>query len=123
MVWNRGISCGLLPAGSPLGVWLLIGFSLGMSVVLTWWLFRAEGRWLALGLGLVVGGARECDRPLRLWRGGRLFHFHAFGKSWYVFSVADAAIVMGVVGILIDALFIARPARRRNWKDVSDDAR
>jgi len=124
MVWNRGISYGLLPAGSPLGVWLLIGFSLGMSVVLTWWLFRAEGRWLALGLGLVVGGAlgNVIDRFV-YGAVADFFHFHAFGKSWYVFNVADAAIVMGVVGILIDALFIARPAKAPELEGVSDDAR
>jgi signal peptidase II len=103
---------------------LLIGFSLGMSVVLTWWLFRAEGRWLALGLGLVVGGAlgNVIDRCV-YGAVADFFHFHAFGKSWYVFNVADAAIVMGVVGILIDALFIARPAKAPELEGVSDDAR
>jgi len=124
MVWNRGISYGLLPAGSPLEVWLLIGFSLGMSLVLAWWLLKAETGWLALGLGLVIGGAlgNVIDR-FAYGAVADFFHFHAFGKSWYVFNVADAAIVMGVVAILIDALFIARPAKAPELEGVSDDAR
>ena len=35
-------------------------------------------------------------------------HAHAWGWSWYVFNVADAAIVCGVVALLIDGLFPAR---------------
>ncbi len=124
MVWNRGISYGLLPANSDWQVWLLIGFSLGMSLVLSWWLVRAQSRWLALGLGLVVGGAlgNVIDRFV-YGAVADFFHFHAFGKSWYVFNVADAAIVMGVVAILIDALFIARPKTAPALEGLPDDAR
>ncbi len=109
MVWNEGISYGLFPADSAGEKYLLIGFSLGMALILTWWLVRADGRWLALGLGLVIGGAigNVIDRVLY----GAVvdfFHFHAFGYSWYVFNVADAAIVLGVVAILIDAVFMGR---------------
>lgn len=109
MVWNQGISYGLFPADSALERYLLIAFSLGMSAILAWWLTRAENRWLALGLGLVIGGAigNVIDRFLY----GAVvdfFHFHASGYSWYVFNVADAAIVLGVVAILIDALFMGR---------------
>ena len=124
MVWNKGISYGLLPADSPWQMWLLIAFSLGMSLVLSWWLLRAQSRWLALGLGLVVGGAlgNVIDR-FRFGAVADFFHFHAFGKSWYVFNVADAAIVMGVVAILIDALFIGRPKAAGEVEGLSDDAR
>lgn len=124
MVWNKGISYGLFPADSPLERWLLIGFSLIMSAVLSWWLVRAQTRWLALGLGLVVGGAlgNVIDRFV-YGAVADFFHFHAFGKSWYVFNVADAAIVMGVVAILIDALFIGRPKAAGEVEGLSDDAR
>lgn len=124
MVWNPGISYGLLPSDSPLQMWLLIGFSLAMSVVLSWWLFRAGTRWLALGLGLVIGGAlgNVIDRLL-YGAVADFFHFHALGYSWYVFNVADAAIVLGVVAILIDAVFIGRPLAPAALEGVSDDAR
>lgn len=109
MVWNEGISYGLFPADSANERYLLIGFSLVMALILAWWLLRADGRWLALGLGLVIGGAigNVIDRFLY----GAVvdfFHFHGFGYSWYVFNVADAAIVLGVGAILIDAVFMGR---------------
>jgi len=109
MVWNEGISYGLFPADSPGEKWLLIGFSLLMALILTSWMVRADGRWLGLGLGLVIGGAvgNVIDRFIY----GAVvdfFHFHAFGYSWYVFNVADAAIVLGVGAILIDAVFMGR---------------
>lgn len=112
MVWNEGISYGLFPADSAGEKYLLIGFSVVMALILTWWLTRAETRWLALGLGLVVGGAvgNVIDRVLY----GAVvdfFHFHGFGYSWYVFNVADAAIVLGVGAILIDAVFMGRAPR------------
>lgn len=111
MVWNEGISYGLFPADSANEKYLLIGFSLVMALILTWWLFRADSRWLGLGLGLVIGGAigNVIDRFLY----GAVvdfFHLHAYGYSWYVFNVADAAIVFGVGAILIDAVFMGRPS-------------
>lgn len=124
MVWNPGISYGLLPGGSETQRWLLIAFSLGMSVILSWWLLRAGSRWLALGLGLVVGGAlgNLVDR-VAYGAVADFFHFHAFGYSWYVFNVADAAIVLGVVAILIDAVFVGRPKGAAALEGVPDDAR
>jgi len=111
MVWNRGISYGLFPADSAGEVWLLIGFMLSVSLVLLWWMTRAETRLLAAGLALVIGGAigNVIDRIL-YGAVADFFHFHAFGYSWYVFNVADAAIVIGVVIILLDAF---RPAPRK----------
>ncbi len=119
MVWNRGISYGLLPADSPGEVWLLIGFSLVMSAILAWWMLRAETRLLAAGLAIVIGGAlgNVIDRLL-YGAVADFFHFHAFGYSWYVFNVADAGIVLGVGVILIDALFGGR-ASPSPQKDAS----
>lgn len=109
MVWNEGISYGLFPADSAGEKYLLMGFSVLMALVLAWWLVRADSRWLSFGLGLVIGGAvgNVIDRFLY----GAVvdfFHFHAYGYSWYVFNVADAAIVLGVGAILIDAVFMGR---------------
>ncbi|MCC6919076.1 MAG: signal peptidase II [Alphaproteobacteria bacterium] len=123
MVWNRGISYGLLPADSNTEVWLLIAFMLTMSFVLAWWLLRAESRWLVAGLGSVIGGAlgNVVDRFV-YGAVADFFHFHAFGLSWYVFNIADAAIVLGVGAILIDAVFIGRPTDRPALEGVKDDA-
>jgi signal peptidase II len=73
--------------------------------VLSWWLWFVRKRTLAIGLGLVIGGAlgNLIDR-LVYGRVADFFHLHGFGYDFYVFNVADAAITFGVVGLLYDAL-------------------
>jgi signal peptidase II len=104
MVWNRGVSYGLFQAGSAAGTLLLIVFSLIAVVLLSWWLSRAQRRTIALGLGLVIGGAlgNVIDRAL-YGAVADFFHFYAFGHDWYVFNVADAAITVGVAVLLLDS--------------------
>lgn len=57
MVWNRGISYGLLQPHGISGTWLLTFFSLAATVALGWWLTSTERVFPAIGLGLVIGGA------------------------------------------------------------------
>lgn len=104
MVWNRGISYGLFQAGSQAGTILLIVLSLIAVFALSYWLMRTDRRVLTLGLGLVIGGAlgNVIDRLL-YGAVADFFHFYAFGHDWYVFNVADAAITVGVVMLLLDA--------------------
>ena len=104
MVWNRGVSYGLLPAGSFTGTLLLILVSIAAVIGLSWWLSKAERPLLGYGLGLIIGGAlgNVIDRVL-YGAVADFFHFYAFGHDWYVFNVADAAITVGVVVLLLDA--------------------
>jgi signal peptidase II len=104
LVWNRGISYGLFQAGSIWGTIALTVFSLAAVAALSFWLSRAGRRILAIGLGLVIGGAigNVIDRVLYA-AVVDFFHFYAFGRDWYVFNVADAAITVGVVFLLLDA--------------------
>jgi len=104
MVWNRGVSYGLFQAGSLTGTLVLTLFSLAAVAALSWWLKSADRRLLACGLGLVVGGAlgNVIDRVI-YGAVADFFHFHAFGRDWYVFNVADAAITVGVMALLLDA--------------------
>ncbi|KMO29525.1 signal peptidase [Methylobacterium variabile] len=109
VVWNRGVSYGLFQQDSALGRWILVGVSLVASVALGVWMARAGSRWLAGSLGLIVGGAigNAIDRAAY----GAVFdfvHLHAGGWSWYVFNVADAGIVFGVVGLVYDGLVLER---------------
>ena len=118
VVWNRGISYGLFQQSTELGRWFLIAVSIVASVALTVWIRRTTGRLLAVSLGLIVGGAigNAIDRLAY----GAVFdfiHIHVGQFSWYVFNVADAAIVAGVVGLLYDSFILekrrtARPARQ-----------
>src|SRR5258705_660918 len=104
MVWNRGVSYGLFQAGSFTGMAVLTVFSLAAVVALSWWLIKAERLILGVGLGLVVGGAlgNVIDRIL-YGAVADFFHFYAFGHDWYVFNLADAAITVGAVGLLLEA--------------------
>lgn len=105
MVWNPGVSYGLFPARGLLGTAALAVFSLAAVAALTWWLWRASRRVLAIGLGLVIGGAlgNLVDR-LIYHRVADFFHFYVRGYDWYVFNIADCAITVGVVALLYDAL-------------------
>src|SRR6185503_8490643 len=111
MVWNRGVSYGLFQAESLAGTIIITVVSLIAVAALSWWLKGADRRLLAVGLGLVVGGAlgNVIDRII-YGAVADFFRFHAFGRDWYVFNVADAAITVGVVAVLLDAF--VRPGGR-----------
>ncbi|MET0741995.1 MAG: signal peptidase II [Microvirga sp.] len=113
VVWNRGVSYGLFQQSTEAGRWILILVSVVASIGLTVWITRTRGRMLAASLGLVVGGAigNVIDRLVF----GAVFDFiqlHAGSFSWYVFNVADAAIVAGVAGLLYDSFFLEKRRAR-----------
>jgi signal peptidase II len=109
VVWNRGISYGLFQQHTDLGRWILIVVSILASIGLSIWIRRTTARLLAASLGLIVGGAigNVIDRLAY----GAVFDFlqlHWGSWSWYVFNVADAAIVAGVVGLLYDSFVLEK---------------
>ncbi|MBB4040062.1 signal peptidase II [Microvirga flocculans] len=114
VVWNRGISYGLFQQSTELGRWGLIVISILAAIGLSFWIRRTTAKLLAASLGLIVGGAvgNVIDR---LWFGAvfDFIQFHIGSWSWYVFNVADAAIVAGVVGLLYDSFVLeGRRARK-----------
>jgi signal peptidase II len=106
LVWNRGISYGLLPQDSALGRFGLILFAFVASIALAVWLARVTTPLSAAAIGLIIGGAigNAIDRII-YGAVADFFSFHAFGLEWYVFNIADTAIVAGVIGLLYDSLF------------------
>jgi signal peptidase II len=114
MAWNEGVSFGLFPADSLAGRALLVSFSLGVVSALGVWLFRVADRFVAVGIGLIIGGAlgNVIDR-LRFGAVADFFDFHAFGYHWYVFNVADAAIVIGVGLLVFESLFRGERAKSK----------
>lgn len=110
MVWNPGISYGLLPAHGLGGTVLLSLFSLAAVAGLGWWLWHAGRAFLAAALGLIIGGAigNLIDR-LIYGRVADFFHFYLRAYDWYVFNVADCAITLGVAALLYDALVRPEP--------------
>lgn len=110
MVWNEGVSFGLLQANHDLVRWLLVAFSVIVALVLINWARTAERRAMALGLGLVIGGAigNAIDRA----RFGAVVDFVDVSRLMFpwVFNVADAGITVGVIFLLLDSLRRERPA-------------
>ena len=107
-VWNTGVSFGLFQEDSAARSWTLIAVAAAVLVWLALWLWRAQNRLVAVALGGIIGGAigNIIDRV----RFGAVFDFvdlHAFGWHWPAFNVADSAIVVGVVLLLVDSF---RPA-------------
>lgn len=111
-VKNTGISYSMFDSATFEWQLALAVFAAIAAVLLWIWLARwARSRVLAISLGLIIGGALGNGLD-RLVHGGvaDFFLFHAFGRSWYVFNVADIAIVAGVGGLLYDSIVLSRNA-------------
>ncbi len=109
LVWNRGVSYGLLTQDGALGRWLLTGLGIVGAGLFSWWLWVTKGRLAALSLGLVIGGAisNVIDR-LAYGAVADFFLFHVGAFEWYVFNLADAWIVAGAIGLVL-AWALERP--------------
>lgn len=103
---NKGVSFGMLPAGSIYGVWSLIGLAIAISFLLGLWIWQAETKSSGICFGLILGGAlgNVIDRILYSAVIDFL-DFHAMGYHWYTFNIADCGIVIGSVLLIIQMLY------------------
>lgn len=116
LAWNTGISYGWLQNMGTTGQALLMAGKAVAIVLLAIWMARSQTRLAVIGLGLIIGGAigNAIDR---IAYGAvvdfALFHIAVAGKtySWYVFNLADAAIVAGVAALLYDSLIAPAAAK------------
>lgn len=115
MAWNPGVSYSLFAAQTQTGRLTLLAITLAITLALGVWLWRNVDRLTGLGLGFIVGGAlgNAWDRYAY---GAVADFFHLFVEterwgriSWYVFNLADVAIVAGV-GLLLYQSFFEGPA-------------
>ena len=115
-VRNTGISYGLFQSPGVLGQSVLLAIKVAAVIALWIWLARTTDRLIALSLGLIVGGAlgNAIDRVLH----GFVVDFVYFHLAtatwrfdWYVFNLADVAIVAGVIGLLYDSLTAGRAVK------------
>jgi signal peptidase II len=116
LTWNTGISYGLFPQEGPLGQWALLTLKAIAAVLLWVWLARASTRLTAVALGLIIGGAigNGIDRVVYgAVADFALFHITtaSFDFKWYVFNLADVAIVAGVIGLLYETLLSPSAAK------------
>jgi len=108
LTWNKGISYGWFQTTSASGEMILLGIKVAAVIGLLVWLARAHSTLAAAGLGLIIGGAigNAIDRfTFGAVMDFALFHVEIAGKDrdWYVFNLADVAIVAGVIGLLYDS--------------------
>ena len=106
LVWNTGISMGLLQDGGwPLTLMIVV-----VTAVVAWWLWQTRGGLEAWSLGAVLGGAlgNLIDR-LRFGAVVDFVHFHLGSWSFYIFNLADTALTLGATGLVLAML---HPAHR-----------
>jgi signal peptidase II len=110
MVWNKGVSFGLMQGDTP--VFLIIATG-AISLIFVLWLMRVR-HWLPmLSLAFVVGGAlgNIIDR-LRFGAVADFLDFHAFGYHFPAFNLADSCITVGIALLVLDGLFF-EPRRNK----------
>ena len=108
LAWNTGISYGWFSGTGPTGQFLLVAFKIVAVIVLGIWMVKAHNRLVTISLGLIIGGAigNAIDRfAYGAVVDFALLHVEISGKTfnWYVFNLADAAIVAGVAALLYDS--------------------
>jgi signal peptidase II len=106
-VKNIGISYSLFNQSSQTGQYALATFAFAAAMGLWVWLNRSsQSRLMTWSLALIIGGAigNAIDRIV-LGGVADFFSAHAFGFYWYVFNIADVAIVAGVAGLLYGSLW------------------
>ncbi len=106
-VENTGVSFGLFGGGGAR--WLLAVFSIVVAGALAWWVTQAKRSMLATAIGLVIGGAigNAIDRV----RFGYVVDFvdvSGIGFFPWVFNVADSAITVGMILLILDSILSER---------------
>lgn len=114
---NTGISYGLFQTEGAFGQFALLAFKVAAVIALIVWLTRTRDRLSAVSLGLIIGGAvgNAIDRLAYGWVFDFVyFHVRAadWQFNWYVFNLADVAIVVGVAGLLYESLRGPAPQKR-----------
>ncbi len=107
LMHNTGAAFSFLSQASGWQRWFFIGLAITVSIVIVVWLVRlpAEKRWLACALALILGGAigNVWDRVMLSYV---IDFIDVYYRDWHwpAFNVADSAISVGAVMVIIDAL-------------------
>ena len=111
LTYNRGMSFGLFNDRGGSNAILFSLFAAVIVLALGVWLRRVTDLFLAMAIGLIIGGAvgNVVDR-LRLGAVVDFLYFHAGQWYWPAFNLADSAICLGVAAMLLDGLLLHREA-------------
>jgi signal peptidase II len=116
LAWNPGISFGWFQSDSGVAQIVLMVVKAVAVIVLAVWMARSRTLLATVALGLIIGGAigNAIDRfAYGAVVDFALFHLQIGGNTfnWYVFNLADVAIVAGVAALLYDS-FLGVPAAK-----------
>jgi lipoprotein signal peptidase len=113
LVWNHGVTFGMLNGLGGFGWVILAGFAIVVVAALSVWLWNAQRLVTALAIGAIAGGAvgNVADR-LHYGAVVDFIQAHAGAWSWYVFNVGDAAIVCGVGVLMAESFWRGQPQLR-----------
>ena len=105
LVHNRGASFGIFSDAPGWASIALIVFAILISIALAIWMWRVNETLLAVALALVIGGAvgNVIDR-IRFGAVVDFLDFHVGGWHWPAFNIADSAITIGVILLILDSL-------------------
>jgi len=111
LTYNRGISFGLFNGGAGLNALVFSLAAAAIVAALVFWLSRVESPFLAVAIGLIIGGAagNVIDR-IRFGAVVDFLDFHVGALHWPAFNAADSAICIGVAAMLLDGLLLRREA-------------
>lgn len=109
---NTGAAFSLLADMGGWQRWFFVALALAVSVLIAVWIMRLrvpQNRTLAAGLALILGGAvgNLIDRLVHGYVVD-FIHAHYNDAYWPAFNVADSAITVGAVLLVIDTLLDAR---------------
>ena len=116
LAWNVGISFGWFQNDSQIAQIVLMTIKAVAVIILAIWMARSRTLIATVALGLIIGGAigNAIDRfAYGAVVDFALFHLQIGGNTfnWYVFNLADVAIVAGVAALLYDS-FLGIPAAK-----------
>ena len=113
---NRGVSFAMFQAGNIYGVWMLIGLTSLLTIVVLYLALKSKEKCEIFAFSLIAGGAlgNLFDR-IRLGAVIDFLDFHAYGYHWPAFNIADSAICIGVCLLFFHQFFINSTKKQEGY--------
>ncbi len=114
LVLNTGITFGFFASDDSFTRWTLIALALIISFILFRWLASAEGQYVRIALGMIIGGALGNVIDRLVYKAVVDFlDFHLYAWHWPAFNIADSAITIGVALFVLSSLMERRGHDKR----------
>ena len=114
LVLNTGITFGFFASDDSFTRWTLIALALIISFILLRWLASAEGQYVRIALGMIIGGALGNVIDRLVYKAVVDFlDFHLYAWHWPAFNIADSAITIGVALFVLSSLMERRGHDKR----------